>query len=297
MRQRPYPSDLSDAEYAVLRPHLPGPAAIGRPWKHGLREILDGIFYVVRTGCQWRCLPHEYPPWQTVFWWFRRWRLTGIWDQLNAALRERVRVRVGRHPQPSAGIIDSQSVKTSGVGGVRGFDGGKKINGRKRHILVDTLGLVLTATVHSAYIQDRAGVPLLLDGADGRFPRLEHVWVDQGYTGSGKRWIEEHLGWTVEVVQHPRTWSRGFLGVLDPSAPGGFRLEYSTVRGKKGFQGVLPRRWVVERTFSWLLHSRRLARDYERLTTTDEALIYVTMSRLMARRLARKAPTPFSSSL
>ena len=127
--------------------------------------------------------------------------------------------------------------------------------------------------------------------------RQFHVWVDQGYTGSGKQWIEERLRWSVEVVQHPRTWERGFLGVMDPSAPGGFRLEYSTVRGKKGFQGVLPRRWTVERTFSWLLHSRRLARDYERLTATDEALIYVTMARLMTRRLAHKEPTPFSDSL
>jgi putative transposase len=180
---------------------------------------------------------------------------------------------------------------------VRGFDGGKKLTGRQRHILVDTLGPVLTATVHSAAVQDRAGVPLLLDGADRRFPRREHVWVDHGYTGSGQRWIEEQLGWRVEVVQHPRTWERGFLGVLDPSAPGRFRLEYSTVRGKKGFKGVLPRRWVVERTFSWLLHGRRLAGDYERLTETDEALIYATMARLMTRRLARTASAPFSDSL
>jgi putative transposase len=296
MDRQAYPSDLSDAEYAVLLPHLPGPAATGRPWKHDLRDILNGIFYVVRTGCQWRCLPHEYPPWQTVFWWFRRWRLTGIWDHLNAALRVRVRVGAGRHPQPSAGIIDSQSVKTSGVGGVRGFDGGKKINGRKRHILVDTLGLVLTATVHSASIQDRAGVPLLLAGADRRFPRLEHVWVDQGYTGSGQRWIEEQLGWSVEVVQHPPK-PRGAwvpLGIGTQPRPFAWRR---LPPERLGFRGVLPRRWAVERTFSWLLHSRRLARDYERLTDTDEALIYITMSRLMTRRLARSALAPFSNSL
>jgi putative transposase len=283
----PYPSDLTDAEYAVLIPHLPGPAPTGRPWKHSLRAILDGIFYLVRTGCQWRCLPRGYPPWPTVYWWFRRWRLDGTWDQLNAALRERVRVAVGRHPQPSAAIIDSQSVKTTAVGGVRGFDGGKKVNGRKRHILVDTLGLVLKGVVHTASIQDRAGVPLLLEGVTERFPRLQHIWLDQGYTGSGRQWIDEHRGWSVEIVQHPRTWERGFRGVLDPAAPGGFRLEYSTIKGKQGFQGVLPRRWVVERTFAWLLHSRRLARDYERLTSTDEALVYATMTRLMTRRLAR----------
>jgi putative transposase len=126
---------------------------------------------------------------------------------------------------------------------------------------------------------------LLLDGITEQFPRLEHVWLDQGYTGSGRQWIEQHLGWSVQIVQHPRTWERGFRGVMDPVT--GFRLEWITIKGKKGFQGVLPRRWVVERTFSWLLHSRRLVRDYERLTATDEALIYATMSRLMLRRLAR----------
>src|SRR5262249_42013569 len=161
------------------------------------------------------------------------------WHQLNTVLRERVRVAVGRQPQPSAAIIDSQSVKTSAVGGVRGYDGAKKINGRKRHLIVDTLGLVLKAVVHPADIQDRAAVPLLLDGIGAKLPRLEHVWVDQGYTGSGKRWIEEQLGWSVEVVQHPRTWGRGFIGVPDPSMPYGVRIEYLTVRAPRGFQGVL----------------------------------------------------------
>jgi putative transposase len=236
----PYPSDLSDAEFAVLAPHLPTPAACGRPWKHPLREILDGIFYVVRTGCLWRCLPHEYPPWHTVSWWFARWRRDGTWERLNTALRQRVRVALGRHPQPSAGIIDSQSVSSSGVGGLRGLDGGKKIHGRKRHLLVDTLGLVLKAVVDSASIQDRAGIPLLLEKIADLVPRLRHVWLDQGYTGSGRRWIEEQLGWSVEVAQHPRTWERGFRRVPDPTT--GFLLEYVTIKGKTGFQGVLPRR-------------------------------------------------------
>lgn len=139
--------------------------------------------------------------------------------------------------------------------------------------------------MHSAAIQDRAGILLLLEGIREQFPRLEHVWLDQGYTGSGRQRIEEQLGWSVEIVQHPRTWERGFRGVMDPVT--GFRLEWITVQGKKGFQGVLPRRWVVERTFSWFLHSRRLARDSERLTSTDEALMYATMTRLMVQRLAR----------
>jgi putative transposase len=283
-----YPSDLSDAEFAVLAPALPPPCARGRPWKHPLRAVLDGVFYVVRTGCQWRCLPREYPPWPTVYWWFTRWRRDGTWERLNAALRERVRRALGRDPQPSAGIVDSQSVKTSGVGGVRGFDGAKRVNGRKRHLLVDTLGLVLKAVVHPADVQDRAGVPLLLDGIARAFPRLEHVWLDQGYTGSGQAWIAEHLGWSTEVVQHPRTWGRGVRGVADPTQPYGVRIEAVAERGPRGFRGPLPRRWTVERTFAWLLHSRRLARDDERLTSTDEALVYAAMTRLMARRLARQ---------
>jgi transposase len=191
MVSRKYPSDLSDAEWSLLEPHLPGPKRRGRPRLHSPREVLDAVFYVLKTGCQWRMLPKDFPPWQTVFHYFRRWRLDGVWERMNRALRRSLRKRLGREPEPSAGIVDAQSVKTTGVGGEqRGFDGGKKVRGRKRHILVDTEGLVVEAQVHSAKVPDQDGIRRLLGPARDRLPRLSHLWVDAGYRGRGKEWAE-----------------------------------------------------------------------------------------------------------
>lgn len=260
MKNAKYGSNLTDEQWAYLKPMLPKPAKRGRP-PTDLRQVIDAIFYVVKGGIPWRYLPADFPPWQTVYGVFGRWQRNDTWAALNDALRILVRKAQGKRSQPTAAILDSQSVKSAGHGGQVGYDAGKRIKGRKRHLLVDTLGLILGVVVTPANTTERDGAKAVLLRVLAWFSWLRLLWVDGGYTGS------EFAGWVKAQRRKLKT------EVVKRS---------DEVRGFK----VLPRRWVVERTFGWLMHHRRLVRDYERTLTSAEAFVYLAMIRIQLRRLA-----------
>jgi putative transposase len=260
--KRIYPSDLSDGEYKFLKKCLPKQKLFGRPRKHERREIFNAIFYLVRTGGAWRYLPTDYPPWKSVYHYFRLWRKQGLWKRINHRLRRLVRKRIGRAAQSSAAILDSQSVKTADTArGAVGFDAGKRVKGRKRHILVDTLGLLLVVVVHAASISETAGGEMVIGELAHKLWRLRLIWLDGGYFNRLFAAIEMLPRWrSIKVEQVKRSDTQ------------------------KGFC-VLPKRWIVERTFGWLVKQRRLSKDYESLPETSEAMIYAAMIRLMLARL------------
>ncbi len=256
-----YTSDLSDAEWDLVHYCFPKPSKKGRRRKHAFRELLNAIFYLVKTACQWRNLPAHFAPWRRVYHYFRLWKRNGLWVQIHTHLREHVRCVDGRHREASAAILDSQSVKSTETSDERGYDAGKKVNGRKRHVLVDTLGLILWVMVLPAHIQDRDGARQLLTAFFARSPRrrLRHLWADGGYAGA--------------LVQCAQQLWRCVIAIVKRSELHRFK--------------VLPRRWVVERTFGWLGRYRRLNRDYERQAHTAEIMVYLAMIRLMLARLGR----------
>lgn len=258
LKDREYPSDLTVRQWRIVAPLLPkwsgrGPRPTDRKW------VIDAILYVTVTGCQWRQVPHDFPHWKTVYNTFWKWRRDGVIGRVHDALRAKARQAAGKKPTPTVAIVDSRSVRTGEGGEQRGYDAGKKITGRKTHLAVDTLGLVLMVVVHSASFQDHDGACFVLSRMKQHFKRLKVVFADSAYKRNGlPDWVNETFGWVLQTVLRP-------VGV-------------------KGFV-VLPKRWIVERTFAWITRCRRNARDYEKTTTSSEAFVHLTMIRIMARRL------------
>ena len=254
-----YASDLTDREWALIVRQMPPRQWLGRPRTVDLREVVQAIFYILSTGCQWRALPKEFPPYSTVQGYFYAWRDTGRWQRIVEVLVRRARRKLGRKPKPTAAVIDSQTASTTEAGGPRGFDPGKRLHGGKRHIVTDTNGLLLAVYVHPANVQDVHGAVPVLESVHDRFPKLRHVFADRVYRG--KQLVNALSSpWTIEIVERPP--------------------------GVKGFQ-LLPRRWVVERTFAWFGRCRRLAKDFEGSAATEAAWLLAAHLRLLTRRLAR----------